>query len=95
MSRKHGVLIASSLVCLAFSPGLSLAQSDVFFFVRGDANLDSRLDVSDAVLILTALFVDNSPLVCSDAADANDDGAVTITDAIRVLHFLFSGNVPP
>ena len=95
MSRKHGVLIASSLVCIAFSRGLSIAQSDVFFFVRGDANLDSRLDVSDAVLILTALFVDNAPLVCSDAADANDDGAVTITDAIRVLQFLFSGNVPP
>ncbi len=62
-------------------------------FIRGDANADARLDVSDAIVILMQLFAGRS-VVCADASDANDDGKVDIADAIRVLGHLF-GNTGP
>ena len=67
-----------------------------YVFIRGDANGDGELDISDAVRILVGLFVDPSFVSCLDAADANDDGAVGITDAIVVLNFLFGdrGELP-
>ncbi len=62
-------------------------------FLRGDANRDDVVDVSDAILALNFLFVENTNLVsCLDAADANDSGGVDISDPIAVLGFLFVGN---
>ncbi len=57
-------------------------------FFRGDANLDGRLAIPDAVTILRYLF-QAGPLGCADAADSDDDGALTITDAVVVFDFLF------
>lgn len=93
MSRKKFCLVLVSSI--VFSRESSSAQPDVFVFLRGDANLDTRLDVSDPVHILTALFIDASPILCLDSADADDDGDVTITDAIRILGYLFVGIVSP
>ena len=65
-------------------------------FIRGDANRDSALSVSDAVTILRHLFEgDRSILVCLDPADVDDDGGVTVTDAIVFLQHLFAGGRPP
>lgn len=61
-------------------------------FRRGDANADSRIDLSDAIAALSYLFLGHSPLPCEDAADANDDGVINITDPIVVLQFLFVGD---
>jgi hypothetical protein len=60
-------------------------------FLRGDANLDGKLDLSDAVHTLSALFLGAGPLACEDAADANDDGQLDISDPITILSFLFAG----
>jgi hypothetical protein len=60
-------------------------------FVRGNANGDCRVDISDPLRILNSLFRDGSPLGCLDAADANDDGNVDISDPISLLSFLFLG----
>ena len=64
-------------------------------FIRGDANYDGKINISDPVSILNALFVNNSQFICWDAADANDDGSANITDAIYILKFLFQGGPPP
>lgn len=65
-------------------------------FIRGDANLDRKIDISDALYLLGALFLGDRPLQCEDAADANDDGAVDISDARKILDFLFlGGSLPP
>ena len=64
-------------------------------FVRGDANEDGVLDVSDAIAILTGLFVSGRMPACVDAGDANDDRSVDIADAIYDLSHLFLQGPPP
>ncbi len=64
-------------------------------FRRSDANLDTLVDISDAVLILIALFTGEAEICCEDGADSNDDGKVGISDAAHVLAFLFQGGAAP
>jgi Tol biopolymer transport system component len=72
-------------------------------FIRGDANNDGIIDISDAIRILIHLFVDGAAtLPCADAANVNDsiDGAdghntIDITDASVLLNFLYRGGPPP
>lgn len=64
-------------------------------FVRGDANADGELDVSDAVTGLVWLFAGGVQLECEKAADVNDSGTIDITDAIHTLDWLFRGGPSP
>ncbi|MCZ6793288.1 MAG: hypothetical protein O7J95_06710 [Planctomycetota bacterium] len=65
-------------------------------FVRGDANLDRSLNLSDPIATLVFLFgVPGEFHECQDAMDANDDGTVNLTDPIRVLNYLFLGGPAP
>jgi len=64
---------------------------DIGFFVRGDANGDRTVDLSDAVTVLRYLFDGDADVSCKDAADADDGGTIEITDAIVILNHLFSG----
>jgi len=57
-------------------------------FVRGDANSDGSVDISDPVRILNYLY-DTGQILCFKAADANDDGKVDISDPSYILNFLF------
>ncbi len=63
-------------------------------FIRGDANDDSKVDISDAVTILGQLF-GGWDMICGDASDANDDGDVDLTDALYLALHLFRGGPPP
>ncbi len=63
-------------------------------FIRGDANLDASIDLSDVDTILAGAYR-GIPLPCQDAADMNDDGAIDISDAITALQYLFSGSPQP
>jgi hypothetical protein len=59
-------------------------------FLRGDPNGDRSVDLSDAVSIISYLFLGGSiPGGCLKSADVDDDGAVEITDGIYLLDFLF------
>ncbi len=64
-------------------------------FIRGDANKDGRVDLTDAVFILNWLFKGGETPKCLDAADVDDSGNVGITDAIKLLNFLFQGEQAP
>lgn len=61
------------------------------FFLRGDANGDRELNITDPRFTLNYLFQGGSPPPCMDAADANDDGRLNVTDPITTLHVLFGG----
>ncbi|MCA8962975.1 MAG: hypothetical protein KDC38_20775, partial [Planctomycetes bacterium] len=64
-------------------------------FLRGNANADSDADISDAVTILSYLFVPGSPdFPCDSAADVNDDGVNDISDAVYLLGYLFVPGSP-
>jgi hypothetical protein len=58
-------------------------------FVRGDANSDGKVDISDAIRGFVFLFLGASPPLCLDTDDANDDGSVDITDGIHILNDFF------
>jgi hypothetical protein len=62
---------------------------DVGIFVRGDANMDNVVDVSDPVRILNTLFLGGEPLACEQAADANKDNRLDISDPVTLLSYLF------
>jgi hypothetical protein len=64
-------------------------------FKRGDADGANGLSLTDAVLILSFLFLGETAPSCLDAADADDNGAVALTDAVRILGYLFLGGEPP
>ena len=66
-------------------------------FSRGDANNDSKINVTDAVLIIQIVVgILPQKVDCKDALDANDDGRVTVADAIPVLAYVFQkgANLP-
>ncbi|HNS00328.1 MAG TPA: right-handed parallel beta-helix repeat-containing protein [Planctomycetota bacterium] len=64
-------------------------------FIRGDANGDGRVDLSDVVALLMYMFESGrGPLRCEDAGDANDDGALDIADPTRILGRLFAAAPP-
>ena len=64
-------------------------------FVRGDANSDGAVNLTDGVIPLLFLFSGGAAPACMDAADTNDTGAVEITDAIIIFSWLFTGGVAP
>ncbi len=64
-------------------------------FVRGDANADGAVNLTDAVYILNFLFTSGPEPGCQDAADVNDDGALNVTDGVYLLNWLFQGGPAP
>lgn len=70
------------------------SDGEVRVFIRGDANGDRAIDLSDSVGVLSALFLGGA-LDCPDAADLNDDGKLDISDALYGLSYLFLDGEPP
>lgn len=64
------------------------------YFVRGDANADGQVDLTDALATLNHLF-QNGADVCLEAADADASGQVDLSDAVTVLNHLFQGGPAP
>ena len=83
LNEQHAILSWS------FTAGESIS--------RGDADGDGRIDLSDALAVLSIYHVDIHTVPCADAGDADDDGLLTIIDAFRILADLYDGfsGVPP
>ena len=60
-------------------------------FLRGDANHDGTLNITDPLITLDFLFRGGAPPGCDDAADSTDDGEIGLTDAVITLQHLFLG----
>jgi hypothetical protein len=69
--------------------------ASVATFLRGDANTDQKVDISDAVAVLNYLFLGGVSPQCLDAADTDDSGDLNLTDAVYLLMHLFLGGDPP
>ena len=59
----------------------------------GDANLDTRVDVQDLVVMINSL-VNGVPCASPDNADVNGNGAVDIQDLMLVVRIILGGGVP-
>ena len=90
LRARAGLVLVTT--CL---PAMLCAQGDCF--VRGDANTDGNVDMSDGVFTLAALFQSGPASTCRDAQDADDSGRVDIQDAIFTLNVTFYdiGTIPP
>jgi len=66
-------------------------------FLRGDANSDGSVDISDPIYTLGNInkWKGDYTYRCPDAADSNDNGGMDINDVIFTLKWLFSeGSIP-
>src|SRR5690606_22727652 len=61
----------------------------------GDADLDQRVNVTDAIVILDALFRGGEPLARPAAADCNADANVDLSSAVALLGYLFRSAPAP
>lgn len=64
-------------------------------FLRGDANDDGAINLTDAVFLLEHLFVQGPIPLCPDAADVNDSDSLNLPDVVYLLTFLFGSGPPP
>jgi hypothetical protein len=60
-------------------------------FLRGDADLNGTLQITDPIRTLSYLFLGGVAPACEDAADSDDSGGINISDATVVLNYLFLG----
>lgn len=75
------------------NPGV--APPPLTLFIRGDANADSIVELSDAVSIFSFLFLGGAEPPCLKAGDANNDGVLDLSDGVGILGSLFLGGPDP
>jgi len=61
----------------------------------GDANNDTKVDISDAVYFLTWKFLGGTAPDCDKATNVNNDTQTDISDAVYLLTALFMGGPKP
>ena len=85
--------LSIALVCMTTTA--TAQPSDDLPFMRGDADTDNDVDLSDALKINDWVNWGGPEPVCLDAADANDSGTVTGADVTYLIAFLYSPGSPP
>jgi hypothetical protein len=70
-------------------------QENLYEFMRGDANNDGVINVSDAIFLLNYLFRSGPEPDPYALGDANNDGQILVGDAIFLLNYLFRGGPAP
>ena len=87
-SQRTASVLASILVVTAAAPWIGAAD-----FLRGDANDDGAVSISDTYSIVRALFHTSDFGTCTSAFDANDDGRVDLSDAFTVALSVWGAQV--
>ncbi len=74
------------LTCVVLLAATPRVWSQLPTFRRGDSNVDSIVDISDAIHALKFLFLgDPKELACQDAADVNGDCVIDLFDLATLL----------
>jgi hypothetical protein len=75
----------------------SLTDSITFTLkaLRGDANGDGKITVSDVVFLVNYLFKGGPVPLPYLSGDANCDTKVTVSDVVYLVNYLFKGGPPP
>jgi hypothetical protein len=68
---------------------------DAPLFRRGLINDDTRLDISDGIVMLGYMFLGDAEPKCMLAADVNADNRVDLSDAIYMFNYMFNGGPKP
>jgi hypothetical protein len=70
-------------------------QETLYGFLRGDANGDGIIDMSDAIYLLNYLFKNGPEPDPYALGDANSDGEILVEDAIFLLNYILRGGPAP
>lgn len=77
------------------NPSLSDSITFTLKALRGDANGDGKVTVSDVVFLVNYLFKGGPVPLPFLSGDANCDTKVTISDVVYLVNYLFKGGPPP
>jgi len=75
-----------AMILLATTSPLSAAD-----FLRGDANGDGAVTISDAHTLTGYMFFGAPAPECPNSGDSNADGRIDISDTVGLMNFLFLG----
>jgi len=92
MSRRLAILLALVSPTTVYGIG-TLIDPDIQ--LRGDANSDDTVNVTDVSSITNYLFMGGVVPPCMNQADVNNDGVVSLSDAIYLSNWLYSGGPAP
>ncbi len=68
---------------------------DACDYVCGDANGDRKINIGDAVYLISYIFRGGDAPVPMEAGDANCDGKVNVGDAVYIVSYIFRGGSAP
>ncbi len=68
---------------------------EVVAFLRGDANSDNILDMSDILFILNYLYKDGLTPASAEATDVNYDNRINVLDAEYLIHYFYKQGPSP
>jgi uncharacterized delta-60 repeat protein len=66
-----------------------------YAFLRGDANGNRSVTISDVVYLVNYLFKGGPTPIPKDAGDVNCDTKVSVSDVIYIINYLFKGGTAP
>lgn len=91
--RQHWVALsgAAALLLVLVASG----QATAVDFLRGDANGDGGVSISDSHHVLNYLFLGGTEPECMEGVDTNEDTTVNIADSIKILQYLYLGGPAP
>src|SRR5262245_5298897 len=95
-SRHHASSCRRLWLCCSVALALSISvgtsqEPQLFGFVRGDANGDGWVSLTDFEALQGYLFRGHAAPPCLDAADTDDNGKLQLTDSIEVFRFFVLG----
>lgn len=70
-------------------------EADATAFLRGDADGNGALNLTDAILGLNFVFANGQSPPCEEALDADGAGGTNVSDMVFLLRHIFSGGEPP
>ena len=71
--------------CFGYSPS----------FLRGDANRDGSITISDVVYLINYLYNSGSPPSPLEVGNVNCDGTIDLSDVVYLIDYLFKGGPAP
>jgi hypothetical protein len=86
--------VAGQVVLPTTTNGSITATCPTLSYLRGDANEDGAVSISDAVFLTLHLFLGGPASECVRSGDCNADGALDIADAVYLLSAYFAGGPP-
>lgn len=78
-----------------YTPRVISGSVGTTWVVRGDANNDSAVDLSDLIFMVNTLYMGGPEAITLQHADANADLQRDLSDLIYMVNYLFLGGPPP